>query len=107
MPQIVEKIAALNAVDQSKVFEVVTPKIKKGEIEFYIIRSLFVNFEAYRDKICNALEGYSKKITLRSVPAIREMRAADLKKVDDLLATWEKSGILEKKIMEEIKKEGK
>lgn len=50
MPQIVEKIAALNAVDQSKVFEVVTPKIKKGEIEFYIIRSLFVNFEAYRDK---------------------------------------------------------
>ena len=57
--------------------------------------------------ICNALEGYSKKITLRSVPAIREMRAADLKKVDDLLATWEKSGILEKKIMEEIKKEGK
>lgn len=107
MPQIVEKIAALNAVDQSKVFEVVTPKIKKGEIEFYIIRSLFVNFEAYRDKICNALEGYSKKITLGSVPAIREMRAADLKKVDDLLATWEKSGILEKKIIEEIKKEGK
>ena len=36
-----------------------------------------------------------------------EMRAADLKKVDDLLATWEKSGILEKKIIEEIKKEGK
>lgn len=35
------------------------------------------------------------------------MRAADLKKVDDLLATWEKSGILEKKIIEEIKKEGK
>ena len=33
------------------------------------------------------------------------MRAADLKKVDDLLATWEKSGILEKKIIEEIKKE--
>ena len=44
MPQIVEKIAALNAVDQSKVFEVVTPKIKKGEIEFLYYKKLVCEF---------------------------------------------------------------
>ena len=62
IPQIVQDMTKLSAIDQSMVFEVIIPKIQKGEIEFYIIRSLFVGFEAYRDKICNALESYSKKI---------------------------------------------
>lgn len=106
IPQIVQDMTKLSAIDQSMVFEVVIPKIQKGEIEFYIIRSLFVVFEAYRDKICNALESYSKKITIKSASAIKEMRSADKMKVDNLIATWEKAGLIEQKLIETIK-EGK
>ena len=104
--QIVQDMTKLSAIDQSMVFEVVIPKIQKGEIEFYIIRSLFVGFEAYRDKICNALESYPKKITIKSASAIKEMRSADKMKVDNLIATWEKAGLIEQKLIETIK-EGK
>lgn len=106
IPQIVQDMTKLSAIDQSMVFEVIIPKIQKGEIEFYIIRSLFVGFEAYRDKICNALESYSKKITIRSASAIKEMRSADKMKVDNLIATWEKAGLIEQKLIATIK-EGK
>lgn len=106
IPQIVQDMTKLSAIDQSMVFEVIIPKIQKGEIEFYIIRSLFVGFEAYRDKICNALESYSKKITIKSASAIKEMRSADKMKVDNLIATWEKAGLIEQKLIETIK-EGK
>ena len=107
MPQIVQNMTDLSAIDQSMVFEVVIPKIQKGEIEFYIIRSLFVGFEAYRDKICNALESYSKKITIGSASAIKEMRLADQIKVDNLLATWEKVGLIDQKLIDTIKEKGK
>ena len=106
IPQIVQDMTKLSSIDQSMVFEVIIPKIQKGEIEFYIIRSLFVGFEAYRDKICNALESYSKKITIKSASAIKEMRSADKMKVDNLIATWEKAGLIEQKLIETIK-EGK
>lgn len=106
IPQIVQDMTKLSAIDQSMFFEVIIPKIQKGEIEFYIIRSLFVVFEAYRDKICNALESYSKKITIKSASAIKEMRSADKMKVDNLIATWEKAGLIEQKLIETIK-EGK
>lgn len=104
---IVQDMKKLSPSDQSMVFEVIIPKIQKGEIEFFIIRSLFVGFEAYRSKICTALESYSKKITIKSVSAIKEMRSSDKMKVDSLIATWEKAGIIDQEMIETIKKEKK
>ena len=37
---------------------------------------------------------------------IKEMRSADKMKVDNLIATWEKAGLIEQKLIETIK-EGK
>lgn len=103
MNQIIKDMKKLTASDQADVFGVIIPKIEKGELEFYVIRSLFVDFEAYRDKLCNALEKYPKKITLGNVPAIKEMRNADRKKVDDLLGIWEKAAIIDSKCIDTIK----
>jgi hypothetical protein len=105
--QIMKNMVALNAVDQSGVFGVVIPKISKGEIPFYIIRSLFVSFESFRDKICNSLESYPKKIVVGNIPAIKEMRSKDQKKIDNLLTIWEKSGIIDKESIKTIKEKGK
>lgn len=105
--QIMKNMAALNAVDQSGVFGVVIPKISKGEIPFYIIRSLFVSFESFRDKICNSLELYPKKIVVGNIPAIKEMQSKDQKKIDNLLTIWEKSGIIDKESINTIKEKGK
>lgn len=105
--QIMKNMADLNAVDQSGVFGVIIPKISKGEIPFYVIRSLFVSFEAFRDKICNSLELYPKKIAVGDISAIKEMRSKDQKRIDNLLAIWEKSEIVDKKSMETIKEKGK
>ena len=105
--QIMKNMADLNAVDQSGVFGVIIPKISKGEIPFYVIRSLFVSFEAFRDKICNSLELYPKKIAVGDISAIKEMRSKDQKRIDNLLAIWGKSEIVDKKSMETIKEKGK
>ena len=56
---------------------------------------------------CNALESYPKKIAVGDISAIKEMRSKDQKKIDNLLAIWEKSEIVDKKSLETIKEKGK
>jgi hypothetical protein len=53
------------------------------------------------------LESYPKKIVVGNIPAIKEMRSKDQKKIDNLLTIWEKSGIIDKESIKTIKEKGK
>lgn len=90
--------------DQNTIFDVLLPKIEKGEIEFYIVRNLFETFEAYREKMVTALEKYPNKISLGSFAALKEMRKADPSKMDDLLDIWHKAGLIDQKGIDSVKK---
>lgn len=93
----------LSASDQNAVFNVVLPKIERGEIEFFVIRNLFVSFEAYRGKIYSALEKCPVKITVGSFGALKEMRRVEERKIDELLEIWKKTGIIDQKSIDSIK----
>lgn len=96
----------LSALDQNSVFSVLLLKIEKGEIEFYIVRNLFVEFEAYRDKLISALEKYPVKVTLGNIAAIKKMREVDNSKIDSLMSVWEKTGVIDKKTINSIQGKG-
>lgn len=104
---ITNDLKKLSASDQNAVFGVVLPKIEKGEIKFFVIRNLFVSFEAYRGKMFTALEKYPTKITVGSFGALKEMRNVEERKLDELLEVWAKTGIIDQKSIDSIKSKEK
>lgn len=101
---LVEEIKSMSATDQNDIFKVLLPKIEKGELEFYKIRSLFIGLPAYRDKMISSLEKTTMKIKPGEFAAIRIMRAEEQTKIDDLLELWLKQGTIEEKGVTAIKK---
>lgn len=101
---LVEEIKSMSATDQNDIFKVLLPKIEKGELEFYKIRSLFIGVPAYRDKMISSLEKTNMKIKPGEFAAIRIMRAEEQAKIDDLLELWLKQGTIEEKGVTAIKK---
>ena len=96
----------LSPLDQNDVFNVLFQKIEKGEMELYIVRNLFVEFESYRDKLISTLEKYSTKIAPSSIAALKKMREVDSGKVDSLLSVWEKTGVISKQILASVQGKG-
>lgn len=96
----------LSPLDQNDVFNVLFQKIEKGEMELYIVRNLFVEFETYRDKLISALEKYPTKIAPSSIAALKKMREVDSDKVDSLLSVWKKTGVINKQTIDSIQGKG-
>jgi hypothetical protein len=63
-------------------------------------------FDEYREKILDALRNYAGKITMKSVPQLMRIRAADQEKTDELLDLWKKNGKLTDAASVKIKGEG-
>ena len=55
MVAIIKDMKELNAEEVADTFKIVAPKIEKGEMKFFIIRDLFLNFDAYKGKIVDAI----------------------------------------------------
>lgn len=100
---IISDFNGLSAVDQAGVFGVLLPKISKGEVELYIIREIFIAFDAYRDKICESMEKMNTKIAVGSITALKDMRKADKDKIDNLLKIWLRTNTIDPQIVDHIK----
>lgn len=100
---IIEDFEKLSATDQAGVFSVLLPKIAKGEIKLYITREIFVSFEAYREKLCEALERVNEKIQVGSIPSLNAMRNVDETKIDNLLDVWLRKNTIDQKTVDIIK----
>jgi hypothetical protein len=104
--QLTDDLKKLSPLDQNDVFNILLQKIEKGEMEMYVVRNLFVEFEPYRDKLISALEKYPTKIKPGSVAAINKMREIDTGKIDSLLSVWEKTAAIDKKTIMSIQGKG-
>ena len=107
MVRIVADMRQMSALDQDNILQTIFPKIEKGELQIFIIRDLFINFEAYRNRFFDALSKSQRKVTVGDIPAFKEMRKKDIEKMDSLLDKWEASGVLDEKTKNRIQKEGK
>lgn len=100
---IIEDFEKLSATDQAGVFSVLLPKIAKGEIKLYITREIFVSFEAYREKLCEALERVNEKIQVGGISSLKAMRNVDKTKIDNLLDVWLRTNTIDQKTVDIIK----
>lgn len=104
---IISDMEKLSAIDIDDIFKVLLPKIEQSEIELYVIRDLFVKFEAYRGKLIAALSKHRKKPGMGSIASLKEMRKSDSSKIDDLLETWKKINLIDDKFSNMVQeKEG-
>lgn len=100
---IIEDFEKLSATDQAGVFSVLLPKIAKGEIKLYITREIFVSFEAYREKLCEALERVNEKVQVGGISSLKAMRNVDETKIDNLLDVWLRTNTIDQKTVDIIK----
>ena len=100
---IVEDFKELSAIDQASVLSVLLPKIARGEVKLYITREIFVTFEEYREKLCDALEKMNEKIQVGSIPSLKAMRNVDEGKLDNLLDVWLRTNTIDQKTVDMIK----
>lgn len=78
---VVETMKALSAVDIDNVFSVLLPRIERGQLEFFVIKDLFLNFTPYQDKILEAVEKARQAVTLANTVYLTAMYNANNGKV--------------------------
>ena len=105
VPTVTEDMKNLSASDIDDVFKVLLPLIAQAKLKMYWVSGLYTKFESYRDSILSSLRVYEGKITLESVPQLKNMHKIDTKKFDDLFEAWKTEGKIDEKILETIRKE--
>lgn len=100
---IISEMKELSPTDVDDVFKVLLPKVEQSEIELYIVRELFVGFEAYRVKIVASLSKTSEKIKPSGIPVFKRMYEIDSDKIDDLLETLNKANLITENFVNKVK----
>ena len=73
MVAIIKDMEKLRAEEIADTFKVVVSKIEKGEMKFFVVRDLFLNFDAYKGKIVDAIEKSTVPIKAGDMAALRTM----------------------------------
>ena len=100
---IISEMKELSSTDVDDVFKVLLPKVEQSEIELYIVRELFVGFEAYRGKIVASLSKTSEKIKPSGIPVFKRMYEIDSDKIGDLLETLNKANLVTENFVNKVK----
>ena len=107
MMAIIKDMKNLSAEEISDVFKVIVPKIEKGEMKFFVIRDLFLNFDVYKGKIVDAIGKSTVTIRAGDMAALRTMYNSDAGSMNTALETMIKRGTLTDEQITEIKEQRK
>ena len=107
MMAIIKDMKNLSAEEISDVFKVIVPKIEKGEMKFFVIRDLFLNFDVYKGKIVDAIGKSTVTIRAGDMAALRTMYNSDAGSMNTALETMIKRGTLTDEQIAEIKEQRK
>lgn len=77
MVAIIKDMEKLRAEEIADTFKVVVSKIEKGEMKFFVVRDLFLNFDAYKGKIVDAIGKSTVPIKAGDMAALRTMYNSD------------------------------
>ena len=86
--KIADDLKELSETDINNVFQIVLPKISKGEFDFFYVQVLYTKFEGYREQIFTALYNIEFKITMRHVPPLTKIWNTDQEKINTLFEHW-------------------
>lgn len=107
MTAIINAAKELSSVEIGDVFKVVIPKIEKGDLKFFVIRDLFINFERFKGKISEALLKSNSKISVGDIPVLRAMYQNDSERLEETLQKMIEKGTLSQKMLDDIKAQQK
>ena len=94
MVAIIKDMEKLRAEEIADTFKVVVSKIEKGEMKFFVVRDLFLNFDAYKGKIVDAIGKSTVPIKAGDMAALRTMYNSDTGNMNTVLETMVKRGTL-------------
>ena len=103
MSSIIIDAKKLSSEEISDVFKVLLLKIEKGELKYFVIRDLYINFDGFKGKISEALPKSSAKIKVGDIPPLRAMYINDSTILDPSLQKMVNSGILSQEMLDDIK----
>ncbi|MGE5630796.1 MAG: P-loop NTPase fold protein, partial [Caulobacteraceae bacterium] len=84
--QIVEQLKISGPQIIEEVIDVLLPNIKKGDVEFFIIKKIFSSCPSYRDTILIQVKNMPKsKFTASCIPYLKSMHSEDPDKVKPIL----------------------
>lgn len=107
MSAIITDVKLLLPEEITNVFKVLNSKIAKGNIKFFVIRDLYVEFESYREKIAGAIAKSDVRIKASDMAALRTMYQKDSEKLSPALDEMITKGTLTQKILDDIKQQKK
>lgn len=107
MVAIIKDMEKLRAEEIADTFKVVVSKIEKGEMKFFVVRDLFLNFDAYKGKIVDAIGKSTVPIKAGDMAALRTMYNSDTRNMNTVLETMVKRGTLTDEQITEIKEQRK
>ena len=107
MAAIIKDMKELNAEEVADTFKIIIPKIEKGEMKFFIIRDLFLNFDTYKGKIVEAIGKSTVTIKAGDMAALRTMYNSDTGSMNTVLEIMVKKGTLTDEQITEIKEQRK
>lgn len=107
MVAIIKDMEKLRAEEIADTFKVVVSKIEKGEMKFFVVRDLFLNFDAYKGKIVDAIGKSTVPIKAGDMAALRTMYNSDTGNMNTVLKTMVKRGTLTDEQITEIKEQRK
>ena len=103
----IKDMEKLRAEEIADTFKVVVSKIEKGEMKFFVVRDLFLNFDAYKGKIVDAIGKSTVPIKAGDMAALRTMYNSDTGNMNTVLETMVKRGTLTDEQITEIKEQRK
>ena len=80
---------------------------RENEMKFFVVRDLFLNFDAYKGKIVDAIEKSTVPIKAGDMAALRTMYNSDTGNMNTVLETMVKRGTLTDEQITEIKEQRK
>lgn len=105
MVAIIKDMKKLSAEEIADTFKVVASKIEKGEMKFFVVRDLFLNFDAYKGKIVDAIGKSTVPIKAGDMAALRTMYNSDMENMNTVLENMVKRGTLTDEQITEIKEQ--
>lgn len=105
MKNISKDIEQLSASEQDDIVKVLVPQIEKGEIQYYVIRDVFISLAAYRGRIVDSLSKTKRTLKPGDIPAIKTMRTVEKSAIDALIDGWMAKNFINQKMYDDLKKE--
>ena len=99
---IVDDLKILSPVDIDNVLSVLYPRMENGQLEYFVIKELFIGFKAYQNKIADAISKSRSKITPANSTYLTIMYKENSKIMLPILEKMKSAGTLSEKMYNKI-----